>query len=87
MCIVGSSVSSSDMDVTLMVCLLRNIAKVQIQDALPNPSDTSECADLSRIKYYRNYITHSNDGKLDDCVYSEIWKNVCEVLHFIDYMI
>ncbi|VDI39180.1 Hypothetical predicted protein [Mytilus galloprovincialis] len=76
----GSSVSSSDMDATLMVCLLRNIAKIQIQDVLPKPSDTSECADLSRIKYYRNYVTHSSDGKLDDCVYSEIWKNVCETI-------
>ncbi|CAC5401168.1 unnamed protein product [Mytilus coruscus] len=77
---IGSSVSSSDMDVTLMICLLRNIAKIRIQDVLPTPSDTSECADLSRIKFYRNYIAHTSDGKVNDSVYSEMWHNVCEAI-------
>ncbi|CAG2232668.1 unnamed protein product [Mytilus edulis] len=54
----SNATSSADFDVTLMVCLLRNIPLPGIYqpasgwDNLPIPSDTSPGAYLSRIKYY-----------------------------------
>jgi hypothetical protein len=52
--------SSKDFDITLMICLLRNlIPHITIMDRLPSATDTSLGADLSRIKYYRNIIGNS----------------------------
>jgi hypothetical protein len=51
----GDQPSSKDFDITLMICLLRNLMPIDIMDnRLPSATDTSLRADLSRIKYYRN---------------------------------
>ncbi|VDI21504.1 Hypothetical predicted protein [Mytilus galloprovincialis] len=72
-------VSSADLDVTLMVCLLRNLPPYVSPpasgfDALPLSNDSSYGAHIARIKYYKNYIvSHSKDGKLSDTVCNRIW--------------
>jgi hypothetical protein len=51
--------SSKDFDITLMICLVRNLIHIDIMDnRLPSATDTSLRADLSRIKYYRNFVVH-----------------------------
>lgn len=67
------------MDITLMICLLRNIVKLKILDVLPSSFDISEEADLSRIKYYRNNFAHATEGTIDDKTFTNIWKDVSEV--------
>lgn len=72
-------VSSTDLDVTLMVCLLRNMPPKVFPppkgfDALPQSSDLSTGAHIARIKYHKNFlVSHSNDGKLSDTKFNTIW--------------
>ncbi|XP_076080667.1 uncharacterized protein LOC143051655 [Mytilus galloprovincialis] len=73
-------VSSAKLDVTLMVCLLRNLPPMVPPpipngfDALPQRSDSSIGAHIARIKYYKNFIvSHSKDGKLSDADFNTIW--------------
>ncbi|CAG2198266.1 unnamed protein product [Mytilus edulis] len=65
----ASNVRSDDFDTTLIVCLLRNMrpretAPVTGWDNLPIPGDTSTSADIARVKWYRNKLAHTEDGKL-----------------------
>ncbi|VDI47760.1 blast:Ankyrin-1 [Mytilus galloprovincialis] len=77
----GSSKVSSDMfDVSLMVCLLRHFTDLTIQDSLPMETIHTEAADISRIKFYRNSIVHSDSGKVNENKFSEIWKCVAEAI-------
>ncbi|CAC5360488.1 unnamed protein product [Mytilus coruscus] len=76
-------VSSAKLDVTLMVCLLRNLPPMVPPptpngfDALPQSSDLSYGAHIARIKYYKNFIvSHSKDGKLSDTDFNTIWINM-----------
>lgn len=72
-------VSSADLDVTLMVCLLRNMPPTIIPppkgfDALPQSGDLSPGAHIARIKYHKNFlVSHSNDGQLSDTKFNTIW--------------
>ena len=58
---------SSDFDIPLMICLLRNFSMMHQPssgfDALPAASDTSEGDDIARIKYYRNKLAHMKVNK------------------------
>ncbi|CAC5380299.1 unnamed protein product [Mytilus coruscus] len=73
------AVSSANLDVTLMVCLLRNVPPKVSQppngfDVLPQSGDLSPGAHIARIKYYKNYlVSHSKDGKLSDADFNIIW--------------
>ena len=75
--------SSKDFDITLMICLLRNlIPHITIMDRLPSATDTSLGADLSRIKYYRNIIVHEcDDALVNDTDFESYWKDVTPVIH------
>ncbi|XP_052079021.1 uncharacterized protein LOC127717166 [Mytilus californianus] len=78
----STSVTSCNFDLTLMICLLRNIsgiaAPVRGFDVLPSSSDISPGADLARIKHYRNLSAHSGDGKLSNQMFNDAWKDVSE---------
>ena len=74
--------SSKDFDITLMICLLRNLIPIDIIDnRLPVAADESLSADLSRIKYYRNLIVHCNDAFVDDTDFESYWKDVTPVIY------
>jgi hypothetical protein len=79
----GKLPSSKDFDITLMICLLRNLIPIDIIDnRLPSATDTSLRADLSRIKYYRNIIVHQCDEALiDDTDFESYWNDVTLVIH------
>ena len=52
----GEQPSSKNFDITLMICLLRNLIPIDIMDnRLPSATDTSLRADLSRIHYVNRY--------------------------------
>ena len=71
--------SSKDFDVTLMICLLRNLIPIDIMDnRLPLATDTSLGADLSRIKFYRNIIVHCDS--VADTDFESYWKDVTQAI-------
>ncbi|CAG2256748.1 unnamed protein product [Mytilus edulis] len=77
----GSSKVSSDMfDLSLMACLLRHFTDFDIQDSLPLETIHTDAADISRIKFYRNSIVHSDSGKVNVKKFWEIWNYVTEAI-------
>ncbi|CAC5357848.1 ANK [Mytilus coruscus] len=74
----GSAVTSKNFDITLMICLLRNIGgitpPVKGYDTFPSSVDISTGADLARIKYYRNRIAHSTDSKVVTNEFEDAWN-------------
>ncbi|VDH93266.1 Hypothetical predicted protein [Mytilus galloprovincialis] len=63
-----------------MVCLLKHFTELDIQDRLPLETIHTTAADIARIKFYRNYIVHSDSGKVTENTFSEIWNCVVEAI-------
>ncbi|XP_062615008.1 uncharacterized protein LOC134276729 isoform X3 [Saccostrea cucullata] len=73
--------SSKDFDVTLLICLLRNMSPCTLAppggfDCLPNQQDVSVGADLARIKFYRNTVAHSADARMATNEFNSSWTDV-----------
>ncbi|CAC5394571.1 unnamed protein product [Mytilus coruscus] len=77
---IKGKASSTKFDLTLMICLIRHLTTIQISDRLPHSNDTNEGADLSRIKFYRNEIVHSDDGILSDTDFQSYWKDISQAI-------
>lgn len=72
---------SDRFDISLMITLLRNLTDdYNIQDKLPTSSDVTVSADLSRIKYYRNTLVHSDDAKLSETEFEMKWIDLTEAI-------
>ncbi|XP_076107867.1 uncharacterized protein LOC143076107 isoform X2 [Mytilus galloprovincialis] len=69
-------VSSNNFDLTLMICLIRNLTEISVGDLLPLPLDVSVGADLSRMKHYRNLVAHCDDGTLSNEEFQDIWTEI-----------
>lgn len=71
---------SKKFDVSLMILLLRNLTAlvppISGYETLPLSSEITPAADLARIKYYRNFLAHLDDGKIDSTLFSIAWDNV-----------
>ncbi|CAC5412677.1 unnamed protein product [Mytilus coruscus] len=71
---------SKTFDVTLMILLLRNLTPMTLPhcgfDLLPSAMETTSAADLARIKYYRNYLAHLDEGKLDTGFFNTAWDDI-----------
>ncbi|CAG2230345.1 unnamed protein product [Mytilus edulis] len=63
-----------------MICLIRNLTEISVGDVLPVASDTSEGADLYRLKHYRNMIVHHWDGTLSDKKFEECWTDISQAI-------
>ncbi|VDI80342.1 Hypothetical predicted protein [Mytilus galloprovincialis] len=63
-----------------MICLIRNLTKIQIQDELPFIGNDVVGAALTTIKYYRNKIMHSSDGILKDALFNKWWDETSKAL-------
>lgn len=68
--------SSGDFDITLMICILRNLNIVQPPssgwDKLPPINDNSLGAHLTRIKSYRNKFCHTSRTSINDKTFRRI---------------
>ncbi|XP_063411129.1 uncharacterized protein LOC134694064 [Mytilus trossulus] len=73
--------SSKTFDLTLMICLLRNLASIDVGDKLPHPSVISEAAELSRLKYYRNKFAHHDGCILTFKDFELNWNEICQAIH------
>lgn len=78
--------SSSDFDLTLMICLLKNFTEMDKSDIFPMETDTSDAACLLRLKHYRNNIVHSKTFALSDEDFKQYWEHItCVSDQQIDY--
>ncbi|XP_063397028.1 uncharacterized protein LOC134681361 isoform X1 [Mytilus trossulus] len=77
--LVGAA-SSLSFDLTLMICLLRNLANIKVADILPCDTDESIEADLTRIKYYRNKIAHSDHKILSEEDFNIQWDAISKAI-------
>ncbi|CAC5416901.1 unnamed protein product [Mytilus coruscus] len=67
---------SSKFDVTLMTTLLTNLANFSLYKKFPLLTDTSISADLARIRYYRNYISHESLKEGETINFTEAWDDI-----------
>ncbi|CAG2252420.1 unnamed protein product [Mytilus edulis] len=69
--------SSENYDITLMICLLRNMTNILQPtlgyDKLPPVTEVSDGADLARIKYYRNFMAHTEKDELSNEDFNTMW--------------
>lgn len=72
--------SSENFDCSLMICLLRNLADIPIVDIHPDPNSTTDGANLSRLKYFRNQFAHPTDCTMSDEIFEVKWKEISETL-------
>lgn len=74
---------SKTFDVTLIIMLLRNLTDQTPPhsgyDKLPSANETTPTSDLARIKYYRNFLSHLDDGKIDNTTFATAWNTVTDV--------
>ena len=76
---------SIEFDITLLFKLFRNICRltppVTGWNILPNSTDLSLEADLTRIKSYRNEVFgHSNNNEVSDAKFVYLWREISEAL-------
>lgn len=76
-------VDSKTFDITLMITLLRNLTNMYPPhggfDCLPTQNETTPGADLGRMKYYRNYLAHLDEGKVLCSEFNSAWEIISEV--------
>ncbi|CAC5386133.1 unnamed protein product [Mytilus coruscus] len=76
----SGTTSSKVYDISLMVCLIRNLVSVSPPingfDTLPLTTETSMEADLARIKYYRNEVAHADSDKIATIDFKVKWQDL-----------
>lgn len=80
---IAGYTSAANYDVTLMICLLRNLSSISPPslgfNELPPATEISDGADLARIKYHRNLIAHADKDELSTGEFNSMWACVSEV--------
>ncbi|CAG2187022.1 unnamed protein product [Mytilus edulis] len=75
---------SKTFDVTLMICLIRNLTSVTPPingfDSLPLPRETTPGPDLARIKWYRNILAHHDSNTMSTGDFNTAWTNVVDAV-------
>lgn len=68
-----------------MICLLRNLADIDVFDSQPQINykiDSSIGTAISTIKFYRNKLSHMDNGSVSDLTFNEIFDAVNMVCIF-----
>ncbi|XP_076078806.1 uncharacterized protein LOC143048821 [Mytilus galloprovincialis] len=77
--------NSQTFDVTLMICLIRNLTSVTPPingfDKLPLPGETTPGSDLARIKWYRNILAHHDSNTMPTGDFNTAWTNVVDAVN------
>ncbi|XP_052072880.1 uncharacterized protein LOC127710975 isoform X2 [Mytilus californianus] len=76
----GLTLQSSNFDITLMTCLLRNLAAIDVVDRQVPQVDFSIGTAISTIKFYRNKIAHILDCSVSDIVFNEMFDAVTKAI-------
>ncbi|CAG2226366.1 unnamed protein product [Mytilus edulis] len=81
---VESVPNSTTFDVTLMICLIRNLTSVSQPingfNSLPPSVETTPEADLARIKWYRNILSHHDSNKMATVDFDAAWSNIADAV-------
>lgn len=77
--IILGHTSSEHYDLILMICLIRHLTNIEVRDSLPDTVDTSEGADLARLKFYRNWIMFSDASYLSSETFYTWWNEIAQV--------
>lgn len=76
--------SSAKYDITLMICLLRNLKKIAPPfagfDKLPKKTEVNDGADLARVKFYRNFIAHADKDTIFTSDFNNIWNDLTQAV-------
>ncbi|XP_060558595.1 uncharacterized protein LOC132718913 [Ruditapes philippinarum] len=78
----GNVPTSSDLDITLIICLLRNLKCFGLNkkfdwSATPAPTDVSKEADICRLKVFRNKISHiSTTTAIQQNEFTAWWNDI-----------
>lgn len=83
---------SSDLDLSLLYILLRNICKIQTHQngwgKTPKSGDKCLAACIERIRINRNMISgHSTIGEINDTLFHDIWSKLSSDIVRIEQMI
>lgn len=71
--------SSEEFDITLMICLMRNLTDLQISNTPPLPTRVNVGDDLSRIHHYRNKLAHTTSFIIEDDDFNNYWEDIAQV--------
>ncbi|XP_071177510.1 uncharacterized protein [Mytilus edulis] len=78
---------SQTFDVTLMITLVRHLTDPKDlipphggYDRLPFANEITPTSDLARIKFYRNFLAHLVDEKIDDTEFTTAWDIVTDAI-------
>ncbi|VDI76555.1 Hypothetical predicted protein [Mytilus galloprovincialis] len=75
-----NATSSNDFDLTMMICLLRNLGGLITPsngwDQLPHPNDTLPGASMATLKWYRNQMAHATVTSMDNNAFTDEWTRV-----------
>ncbi|XP_071149836.1 uncharacterized protein [Mytilus edulis] len=78
------STSSKDFDLTMLICLLRNLGGLATPtngwDKLPEPNEISPGADLATLKWHRNDLAHATVTCMDSNEFTDKWNQVEKAL-------
>lgn len=77
--IFAGNANSESFDVSLMVCLIRNLTCIQIVDYLPHHSKQDDSSNLTRLWYYKRKIMHGDADIFLDRTFDLIWDDICQV--------
>ncbi|CAG2243413.1 unnamed protein product [Mytilus edulis] len=77
---ISGKPASDTFDLTLMICLIKNLTNIEVGDELPFSRNETDGADLTRIKYYRNKIMHSNDGIVSESTFKSWWDEISRAI-------
>lgn len=77
--LISDDPTSQTFDTSLMICLLRNLAGIQIPNELPFWLDLSVGVDLLKIMTYRKDISNSIDRTFQYEKFTAIWKEIEDV--------
>ncbi|XP_060553269.1 uncharacterized protein LOC132714402 [Ruditapes philippinarum] len=82
----GGNISTSDLDITLIICLLRNLKCFGLNSKFnwntqPGQNDLSIEADMYRLKSYRNEMCHiSTTTGIQQNGFKTMWKDIKKIL-------
>lgn len=75
----GGTVKSEEFDIRLTIYLLGTLAKYKIDSEYPDPSDLSDSAMLSRIKYIRKKATMRFEADISEDKLKQYWNDIRQV--------
>ncbi|XP_063447960.1 E3 ubiquitin-protein ligase DZIP3-like [Mytilus trossulus] len=84
---ISGSPSSKNFDITLMMCLLKNLKQIPPQSlnmtVEPPSSDKSVGADLVRLRLHRNTIGHLVGSTIKTHAFMTMWTDITQVAYSI----